>query len=228
MKILIDFSLSESRDKLNKVLSEMRSRVAFELHDAIAVHENKISEEHDGADITILDSEAMVNNLVEQLVIKISSAMTYPHLVRVTDPDTDIQLILEKAFLHAATLHNLRHAVHYCLVDNVTITLDDNVKVDQLRREIVHKIEAYNRRFDRACARLTDDEALRKRLKLEIEYAAQRYGIGGTEPCLTEQEIGLAIEVYTTLCCAILKETNHEITKALLNTADRLTPILGQ
>lgn len=128
----------------------------------------------------------------------------------------------------AATLHNLRHAVHYCLVDNVTITLDDNVKVDQLRREIVHKIEAYNRRFDRACARLTDDEALRKRLKLEIEYAAQRYGIGGTEPCLTEQEIGLAIEVYTTLCCAILKETNHEITKALLNTADRLTPILGQ
>ena len=84
-----------------------------------------------------------------------------------------------------ATLHNLRHTVHYCLVDNVTITLDDNVNVDQLRREIVHKIEAYNRRFDRACARLTDDEALRKRLKLEIEYAAQRYGIGGTEPCLT-------------------------------------------
>lgn len=127
-----------------------------------------------------------------------------------------------------ATLHNLRHTVHYCLVDNVTITLDDNVNVDQLRREIVHKIEAYNRRFDRACARLTDDEALRKRLKLEIEYAAQRYGIDGTEPCLTEQEITLAIEVYTTLCCVILKETNHEITKALLNTADKITPILGQ
>lgn len=127
-----------------------------------------------------------------------------------------------------ATLHNLRHTVHYCLVDNVTITLDDNVNVDQLRREIVHKIEAYNRRFDRACARLTDDEALRKRLKLEIEYAAQRYGAGGTEPCLTEQEITLAIEVYTTLCCVILKETNHEITKALLNTADKLSPILGQ
>lgn len=127
-----------------------------------------------------------------------------------------------------ATLHNLRHTVHYCLVDNVTITLDDNVNVDQLRREIVHKIEAYNRRFERACTRLTDDEALRKRLKLEIEYAAQRYGIGGTEACLTEQEITLAIEVYTTLCCVILKETNHEITKALLNTADKLTPILGQ
>lgn len=127
-----------------------------------------------------------------------------------------------------ATLHNLRHTVHYCLVDNVTITLDDNVNVDQLRREIVHKIEAYNRRFDRACARLTNDEALRKRLKLEIEYAAQRYGIDGTEPCLTEQEITLAIEVYTTLCCVILKETNHEITVALLNTIDKLSPILGQ
>ena len=128
----------------------------------------------------------------------------------------------------AATLHNLRHTVHYCLVDNVTITLDENAKREQLRREIVHKIGIYNRRFDRACARLTDDKAIRKRLKLEIEYAAQRYGVGGTEPWLTEQEIDLAIEVYTTLCCDILKETNHEITVALLNTIDRLSTILGQ
>ena len=128
----------------------------------------------------------------------------------------------------AATLHNLRHTVHYCLVDNVTITLDENAKREQLRREIVHKIGIYNRRFDRACARLTGDKAIRKRLKLEIEYAAQRYGIGGTEPWLNEQEIDLAIEVYTTLCCAILKETNHEITVALLNTIDRLSTILGQ
>lgn len=128
----------------------------------------------------------------------------------------------------AATLHNLRHTVHYCLVDNVTINLDENAKVDQLRREIVHKIGVYNRRFDRACARLTGDKAIRKRLKLEIEYAAQRYGIGGTEPWLNEQEIDLAIEVYTTLCCAILKETNHEITVALLNTIDKLSPILGR
>ena len=127
-----------------------------------------------------------------------------------------------------ATLHNLRHTVHYCLVDNVTITLDDNAKLDQLRREIVHKIGVYDRRFERACARLTGDKAIRKRLKLEIEYAAQRYGIGGTEPWLNEQEIDLAIEVYTTLCCAILKETNHEITVALLNNIDKLTPILGQ
>lgn len=127
-----------------------------------------------------------------------------------------------------ATLHNLRHTVHYCLVDNVTITLDDDVAADQLRREIDHKIGVYKRRFDRVCARLTDDKALWKRLKLEIEYAAQRYGIGGTEPLLTEQEIMLAIEVYITVCIAILKETDYEITKALLNTADRLTPILGQ
>ncbi|HGB4853347.1 TPA: hypothetical protein ACIVK2_000351 [Salmonella enterica subsp. enterica serovar 6,8:z4,z23:-] len=134
----------------------------------------------------------------------------------------------QEQIVTAATLHNLRHTVHYCLVDNVTITIDDNAKADQLRREIVHKIEAYNRRFDRACVRLTNDEALRKRLKLEIEYAAQRYGISGTEPWLTEQEIDLAIVVYTTLCHAILKETNHEITKALLNTADSLYPILGQ
>lgn len=128
----------------------------------------------------------------------------------------------------AATLHNLRHTVHYCLVDNITITLDENAKREQLRREIVHKIGVYNRRFERACARLTGDKAIRKRLKLEIEYAAQRYGVGGTEPWLTEQEIDLAIEVYTTLCCAILKETNHEITVALLNTIDKLSPILGQ
>lgn len=128
----------------------------------------------------------------------------------------------------AATLHNLRHTVHYCLVDNVTITLDENAKREQLRREIVHKIGVYNRRFERACARLTGDKAIRKRLKLEIEYAAQRYGVGGTEPWLNEQEIDLAIEVYTTLCCAILKETNHEITVALLNTIDKLSPILGQ
>ena len=60
----------------------------------------------------------------------------------------------------AATLHNLRHTVHYCLVDNVTITLDENAKREQLRREIVHKIGIYNRRFDRACARLTDDKAI--------------------------------------------------------------------
>ena len=115
MKILIDFSLSESRGKLNKLLSEMRSRVAFELHDAIAVHENKISEEHSGVEITILDSEAMV---------KIHSAMTYPHLVRVTDPDTDIHLILEKAFLHAA---------HY-LQNNAPDTLDE-VYVAILQRQ---------------------------------------------------------------------------------------------
>ncbi|MUY37228.1 hypothetical protein GLN57_26600, partial [Shigella flexneri 2a] len=53
-------------------------------------------------------------------------------------------------------------------------------------------------------------------MKLEIEYAAQRYGIGSTEPLLTEQEIMLAIEVYITICLANLKETNYEITKALL------------
>ncbi len=134
----------------------------------------------------------------------------------------------QERIVTAATLHNLRHTVHYCLVDNVTITLDDNVKLDQLRREIVHKIGVYDRRFERACARLTGDKAIRKRLKLEIEYAAQRYGAGGTEPWLNEQEIDLAIEVYTTLCCAILKETNHEITVALLNTIDKLSSILGQ
>lgn len=134
----------------------------------------------------------------------------------------------QERIVTAATLHNLRHTVHYCLVDNVTITLDDGVAADQLRREIDHKIGVYKRRFDRACARLTDDKALWKRLKLEIEYAAQRYGIGGTEPLLSEQEIMLAIEVYITVCIAILKETDYEITKALLNTADRLTPILGQ
>lgn len=128
----------------------------------------------------------------------------------------------------AATLHNLRHTVHYCLADNVTITLDDGAAADQLRREIDHKIGVYKRRFDRACARLTDDKELWKRLKLEIEYAAQRYGFGGTEPLLSEQEIMLAIEVYITVCIAILKETDYEITKALLSTADRLTPILGQ
>lgn len=134
----------------------------------------------------------------------------------------------QEQIVAVATLHNLRHTVHYCLVDNVTITIDENAKLDQLRREIVHKIGVYNRRFERACSRLTGDEAIRKRLKLEIEYAAQRYGIGGTEPWLTEQEIVLAIEVYTTLCCAILKETNHEITVALLNTINRLSSILGQ
>lgn len=134
----------------------------------------------------------------------------------------------QERIVTAATLHNLRHTVHYCLVDDVTITLDDNAKLDQLRREIVHKIGVYDRRFERACARLTGDKAIRKRLKLEIEYAAQRYGIGGTEPWLNEQEIDLAIEVYTTLCCAIPKETNHEITVALLNTIDKLSSILGQ
>lgn len=134
----------------------------------------------------------------------------------------------QERIVTAATLHNLRHTVHYCLVDNVTITLDDGVAADQLRREIDHKIGVYNRRFDRACARLTDDKALWKRLKLEIEYAAQRYGTGGTEPLLTEQEIMLAIEVYITVCLAILKETNYEITKALLNTANSLYSILGQ
>lgn len=134
----------------------------------------------------------------------------------------------QEQIVTAATLHNLRHTVHYCLADNVTITLDENAKREQLRREIVHKIGVYNRRFDRACARLTGDKAIRKRLKLEIEYAAQRYGIDGTEPWLNEQEIDLAIEVYTTLCCAILKETNHEITVALLNTIDKLSSILGQ
>lgn len=134
----------------------------------------------------------------------------------------------QEQVVSAATLHNLRHTVHYCLVDNVTITLDDTAKVDQLRREIDHKIGVYNRRFERACSRLTGDEAIRKRLKLEIEYAAQRYGFGGTEPLLSEQEIMLAIEVYITVCIAILKETDYEITKALLNTADSLSTILGQ
>lgn len=134
----------------------------------------------------------------------------------------------QEQIVAVATLHNLRHTVHYCLFDNVTITLDDTAKIDQLRREIVHKIGVYNRRFERACARLTGDEAIRKRLKLEIEYAAQRYGFGGTEPLLTEQEIMLAIEVYITVCIAILKETDYEITKALLNTADSLSTILGQ
>ena len=124
MKILIDFSLSESRGKLNKLLSEMRSRIALELHDAIAVHENKISEEHGGAEIAILDSEAMVNNLVEQLERKIHAVMEHPHLVQVTDPDTDIQLILEKAFLHAA---------HY-LQNNAPDTLDE-VYVAILQRQ---------------------------------------------------------------------------------------------
>ncbi|EFY0469437.1 hypothetical protein D4L80_15035 [Shigella sonnei] len=33
----------------------------------------------------------------------------------------------------AATLHNLRHTVHYCLVDNVTITIDGDATADQLR-----------------------------------------------------------------------------------------------
>ncbi len=61
MKLLIDFSLSSSRDRLNKILTEMRSKVRLELHDAIAVYERKLTKENNGETVVILDAKAMVD-----------------------------------------------------------------------------------------------------------------------------------------------------------------------
>ncbi|HHJ0714739.1 TPA: hypothetical protein ACQFDA_004655 [Escherichia coli] len=102
MKLLIDFSLSSSRDRLNKILTEMRSKVRLELHDAIAVYERKLTKENNGETVVILDAKAMVDFLVDALERRIHAVIERPYLVRVTDPDTTVESILEKAFVDAA------------------------------------------------------------------------------------------------------------------------------
>ncbi|TSF72870.1 hypothetical protein FG732_26735, partial [Salmonella enterica subsp. enterica serovar London] len=80
MQIVIDFALSESRRQLDEILLGLKRDVEFELHDALAVHENRLSDEMgSGVDVAICDTGDMVNQLIERMFTRLRNILHYPH-----------------------------------------------------------------------------------------------------------------------------------------------------
>ncbi|EIT8858605.1 hypothetical protein L3Q90_002514 [Salmonella enterica subsp. enterica serovar Enteritidis] len=142
MQIVIDFALSESRRQLDEILLGLKRDVEFELHDALAVHENRLSVEiGSGVDVAICDTGDMVNQLIERMFTRLRNILNYPHrfeLVEGTDQITDLlSEAFDKVGESLAGLHQENLGETYVAVvingqsSNVTDTVTWSDIVDQ-------------------------------------------------------------------------------------------------
>lgn len=110
MQIIVDFALTESREQLDKVLLNLKQEVEFELHNALAEHENRLSDEQGGVDVTISDTDRMVDGLVESMFGRLRNILNYPHHFVVNEGTNEFEDLLSAAFESAGeSLAQLHH-----------------------------------------------------------------------------------------------------------------------
>ncbi len=174
MRVILDFALTESRAQLDKVLVELRKQVEFELHDALAAFENKYSEENGGKDVAILDVDAMVKNLIEQMEDKLRAVLDRPQVFRVNEAPDEIETVLVAAFdmasnvvanIHVTDMNELYVAI---IEKGGTTLINDTVTwTDVLEDTVIGKINDVYKP-----AQKTVVDICRK----EIAYLGEKYG----------------------------------------------------
>lgn len=80
MQLILDFSLSDSRVALNKVLTEMKKELTFEIHESIAKYERS-KETETGKAHYLVEADGVVTTAVEFITGKLKKILEYPHRV---------------------------------------------------------------------------------------------------------------------------------------------------
>lgn len=148
MQIVIDFAMSESRRQLDEILVALKKDVEFELHDALAVHENRLSDEMgSGVDVAISDTDAMVNQLIERMFTRLRNILNYPHRFELVEGADQITDLLSEAFDKVgeslAGLHqeNLGETYVAVIINGRTANVTDTVTwSDIVDQTIIDKI----------------------------------------------------------------------------------------
>lgn len=99
MRVIMDFSLSESRAALDKVLLEMKKSLEFEIHNALAEYELQLKRET-GDTYCIVDAELLVKRAVTDITQNIQNVLSTPLPVLVShwDDAADVLDLIRDAF----------------------------------------------------------------------------------------------------------------------------------
>lgn len=99
MKVLMDFSLSESRAKLDAVLLAMKKSLEFEVHNALAEYERTLKVET-GDTYCLVDAEGIVKTTVDAMIDKVRVVLSTPIPVMVAhwDDGADVLDLIRDAF----------------------------------------------------------------------------------------------------------------------------------
>lgn len=80
MQLILDFSLSESRTALNTALTEMKSELTFQVHEAVSQYEiNK--EKETGKMHYLVESENVVATAISYIVDRLQAILQHPHRI---------------------------------------------------------------------------------------------------------------------------------------------------
>lgn len=101
MRIMIDFTLTESRERLDHLMCDLRDNVIFELHNALAEHEEKCSDELGGVNVAIVDTDVMVNTLISRMKDSLLSVFNTPRTYTVGESAEGICSAMTNAFEEA-------------------------------------------------------------------------------------------------------------------------------
>jgi len=121
MKMILDFSLSDSRAGLNTVLVDMQRDIAFEIHQAIASYETALQKDT-GKPHLVVDAPSLTSEVVGQLTEKLKLILGHPLPVSIAhwdDGDDILELIREGFESGNHILDNLTT----CPVDEFYVTL---------------------------------------------------------------------------------------------------------
>lgn len=80
MQLILDFSLSDSRTALEKVLGTMKSELTFEINDAVSQYElNKKKET--GKAHYLVEADGVIDTTVSHITDRLKSILQHPHRV---------------------------------------------------------------------------------------------------------------------------------------------------
>ncbi|QVW28738.1 hypothetical protein pEaSNUABM8_00241 [Erwinia phage pEa_SNUABM_8] len=80
MQLILDFSLSDSRTALNKVLGEMKAELVFEINEAVSKYENSKKEETGKAHY-LVEAQGVTDTTVSFITEKLKNILQFPHKI---------------------------------------------------------------------------------------------------------------------------------------------------
>lgn len=93
MQLILDFSLSDSRTALNKVLGEMKAELTFEINEAVSKYENSKKAET-GKSHYLVEATGVIDTTVSYITEKLKNILQHPHQIQFLCYET-IEEILE-------------------------------------------------------------------------------------------------------------------------------------
>jgi len=103
MQLILDFSLSESRKALDRLLGDMKKELVFEIHQAVSLYENSKASET-GKQYYVVEAEKVVDSAMEHITGRLKRLLSMPHIVPFVGVETgqEIVALINHGFDHAA------------------------------------------------------------------------------------------------------------------------------